>query len=540
MEAVAEAPSDSLPRSPAARRDTILILDFGAQYSRLIARRVRECHVYCEVLPWDAPPAQIRALEPKGIILSGGPSSVYEPGAPTLPEIVLDLGVPVLGICYGMQLIAQRLGGKVSPGDHREFGHALLELATGSHPLLSGLPASPSVWMSHGDKVEALPAGFSGLASTRTCQYAAMASDATTGRHIVGVQFHPEVAHTPQGLTVLQNFCYTLCGCAPTWTPGSFVAEAVERIRAQVGRARVLCGVSGGVDSSVAAALIHRAVGDQLSCVFVDHGLLRKNEASTVVRTFREHLGFNLSHVDASDDFLEYLSGIADPERKRAIIGERFIRAFEREARRLEDQTGGFEFLAQGTLYPDVIESATPGTQEARAAKIKTHHNVGGLPKDLGFKLIEPLRYLFKDEARAVGTELGLPDEIVWRDPFPGPGLAVRVLGEVTDDKLAVLREADAIFVEEVKAAGLYRTLGQVFAVLTDSRSTGVMGDFRTYGHVVALRAVTTDDFMTGDWARLPHDLLARSATRIVNEVKGVNRVVYDITSKPPATIEWE
>ncbi len=530
--------------SPAARRDTIVILDFGAQYSRLIARRVRECRVYCEVLPWDAPVAQIRALQPKGVILSGGPSSVYEPGAPDLTDVVLELiesGVPVLGICYGMQLLAHRLGGRVVPEERREFGHAVLDIQDGDHPLLRGMPTRPSVWMSHGDQVREVPPNFTALASTPTCQYAAMASPPGYHRQILGVQFHPEVAHTPQGLTLLQNFCYTLSGCEPTWTPGSFVSEAVERIKAEVGDARVLCGVSGGVDSSVAAALIHRAIGDQLTCVFVDHGLLRKDEGAIVVRTFREHLGFKLSHIDASDDFLEYLSGVSDPEKKRTVIGERFIRTFEREARRLEAQEGKFEYLAQGTLYPDVIESATPGSGEAKAAaKIKTHHNVGGLPKDLGFKLIEPLRYLFKDEARAVGTELGLPDEIVWRDPFPGPGLAVRVLGELTEEKLDTLRGADAIFVEEVKAAGLYRSLGQVFAVLTDSRSTGVMGDYRTYGHVVALRAVTTDDFMTGDWARLPYEVLATVATRIVNEVKGVNRVVYDITSKPPATIEWE
>ena len=556
------------------RRETIVVLDFGSQYSRLIARRVRECRVYCEVLPWNVPEAELRALEPKGIILSGGPASVYEPGAPPLPDAVLALGVPVLGICYGMQLLAHTLGGRVGPGRRREYGHATLDVRERGHPLFAGLPAHPSVWMSHGDQVETLPPGFEGLASTDTCSYAAMAGTvgggqpaADGGRRtddrataapagvpaprtsrgagnpgrraaVLGLQFHPEVAHTPQGLTILQNFCYTLCRGAPTWTPGSFIAEALERIRTQVGAGRVLCGVSGGVDSSVTAALLHRAVGDQLTCVFVDNGLLRKDEAATVVRTFKEHLGFKLSHVDASEDFLEHLSGVADPERKRIIVGERFIRTFEREARRLEAREGRFDFLAQGTLYPDVIESATPETQAA--AKIKTHHNVGGLPSNLGFQLIEPLRYLFKDEARAVGTELGLPDEIVWRDPFPGPGLAVRVLGEVTDERLAVLREADAIFVEEVKAAGLYRSLGQVFAVLTDSQSTGVMGDYRTYGHVVALRAITTDDYMTADWARLPYELLGRAANRIVNEVPGVNRVVYDVTSKPPATVEWE
>jgi GMP synthase (glutamine-hydrolysing) len=390
--------------------------------------------------------------------------------------------------------------------------------------------------MSHGDQVADLPPGFHTVAGTDTCANAAMSD----GHRIVGVQFHPEVAHTPQGLNVIQNFCYTLCGCEPSWTPGSFIAESMDRIKSQVGDGRVLCGVSGGVDSSVAAALIHRAIGDQLTCVFVDHGLLRKDEGATVVRTFKDHLGFRLSHLDASDDFLEYLSGVADPERKRQIIGERFVRTFEREAHRLEQEEGSFDFLAQGTLYPDVIESAVPGGDHKSAAKIKTHHNVGGLPKDLKFKLIEPLRYLFKDEVRAVGTELGLPDEIVWRDPFPGPGLAVRILGELTEERLEVLREADAIWVEEIKAAGLYRGLGQVFAVLTDSRSTGVMGDFRTYGHVVALRAITTDDYMTADWARIPYEVLARAANRIVNEVKGVNRVVYDVTSKPPATVEWE
>ncbi len=528
------APAPAARGADAPQRETIVVLDFGSQYSRLIARRVRECRVYCELLPWDAPAERLRALAPRGIILSGGPASVYEPGAPSLPEVVLELGVPILGICYGMQLLAQRLGGRVIAGARREYGHATIQVLDRQHPLLQGLPEQASVWMSHGDQVADLPPGFHTLAGTETCPHAAMAD----GGRIMALQFHPEVAHTPQGLAIFENFCYTLCGCQPTWTPGSFIAEAVERIRAQVGPARVLCAVSGGVDSSVAAALIHRAVGEQLTCVFVDNGLLRKDEAAAVVRTFKEHLGFRLRHVDASADFLAHLRGVSDPERKRLIVGERFIRVFEREARALAAEDGPFEFLAQGTLYPDVIESATPETKAA--SKIKTHHNVGGLPSDLRFKLLEPLRYLFKDEARAVGTELGLPDEVVWRDPFPGPGLAVRVLGPVTEERLAVLREADAIFVEEVKAVGLYRSLGQVFAVLTDSRSTGVQGDYRTYGHVVALRAITTDDYMTADWARLPYDLLARVASRIVNEVPGVNRVVYDITSKPPATVEWE
>jgi GMP synthase (glutamine-hydrolysing) len=542
------APSVSAPdqdAAPPAPRETIVVLDFGSQYSRLIARRVRECRVYCEVLPWDVPAAELRARAPRGVILSGGPASVYEPGAPTLPDVVLELGVPVLGICYGMQLLAQRLGGRVVPGDRREYGHATLEVLDAGDPLFRGLPERSAVWMSHGDEVTELPPGFHALARTATCALAAMSNggpgggaDGAAAPAVVALQFHPEVAHTPQGLNVLRNFCYSLCRCEPTWTPGSFIAEAVEHIRAVVGSERVLCAVSGGVDSSVAAALIHRAIGDQLTCVFVDNGLLRKDEGRTVVRTFREHLGFRLSHLDAREDFLSHLRGVTDPERKRAIVGERFIRVFEREARRLEREGGPFTFLAQGTLYPDVIESATP--ESKAAVKIKTHHNVGGLPKDLAFRLLEPLRYLFKDEARAVGTELGLPDEIVWRDPFPGPGLSVRVLGEVTEERLAVLREADAIFVEEVKSAGLYRGLGQVFAVLTDSRSTGVQGDYRTYGHVVALRAITTDDFMTADWARLPFEVLATAASRIANEVAGVNRVVYDVTSKPPATVEWE
>ena len=537
-----DTPADHAPPGtidPRPHREAVVVLDYGSQYSRLIVRRIRECRVYAEVLPWDAPADRVRALAPRAIILSGGPSSVYEAGAPSLPAHVLDLGVPVLGICYGMQLLAHHLGGQVRPVERREFGHATVTIDEPGHPALAGLPATPVAWMSHGDQVVALPPGFRSIASTGTCPIAAMAGTAPGGHApVIGLQFHPEVAHTPQGLDLIRNVVLGIAGCAPTWTAGSFIDEAIAAIRAQVGTGRVLCGVSGGVDSSVAAALLHRAIGDQLTAVFVDNGLLRKDEARTVVASLREHLGVHLVAVDAGADFLAHLAGVTDPEAKRMVIGERFVRAFEREARAAAADGGPFEFLAQGTLYPDVIESATPETKAA--AKIKTHHNVGGLPADLAFRLVEPLRYLFKDEVRAVGTALGLPDEIVWRDPFPGPGLAVRVLGEITEDRLAVLREADAIFVQEVKAAGLYRGLGQVFAVLTGARSTGVQGDYRTYGHVVALRAITTDDYMTADWARLPFDLLARVASRIANEVPQVNRVVYDVTSKPPATVEWE
>ena len=531
------APRDIIDAHP--HREAIIVLDYGSQYSRLIVRRVREARVYAEVLPWDAPADRVRALAPRAIILSGGPNSVYDDGAPTLPAYVLELGIPVLGICYGMQLLAHHLGGEVRPVERREFGHATVTIDEPAHPAFVGLPEAPVAWMSHGDQVVAMPPGFRAIASTGTCPIAAMAGT-TPGGHapIIGLQFHPEVAHTPHGLDLIRNVVIGIAGCAPTWTAGSFIDEAIETIRTQVGTGRVLCGVSGGVDSTVAAALLHRAIGDQLTAVFVDNGLLRKDEARTVVASLGEHLGVHLVAVDAAADFLGHLAGVTDPEAKRMVIGERFVRTFEREARAIAAHDGPFEFLAQGTLYPDVIESATPETKSA--AKIKTHHNVGGLPADLAFRLVEPLRYLFKDEVRAVGSALGLPDDIVWRDPFPGPGLAVRILGEVTPARAAVLREADAIFVHEVKAAGLYRGLGQVFAVLTDSRSTGVQGDYRTYGHVVALRAITTDDYMTADWARLPYDLLARVATRIANEVPQVNRVVYDVTSKPPATVEWE
>ncbi len=533
-------------------RETIVVLDFGSQYSRLICRRVREARVYAELLPWNAAAETIRALRPIGVILSGGPASVYEAEAPTVPPPVFDLGVPILGICYGMQLLAHQLGGKVAPAPRREYGAATIHVAAAeqggadvARRLFRGLPAELPVWMSHGDHVEELPPGFRVLARSANSPTAAMAD----GKGRVGLQFHPEVVHTPQGQQLIENFCYGLCGATGGWTAGSFIAEATEQIRQRVGAGRVVCGLSGGVDSAVTAALVHRAIGDQLTCIFVDNGLLRRNEAADVVETFQRHLGFELVVANAADEFLQHLHGVTDPESKRRIIGERFVRVFERVAGNL----GTVEFLAQGTLYPDVIESGgdeanalTPALSDGErggneaAARIKTHHNVGGLPPNLQFWLIEPLRYLFKDEGRAVGTELGLPEELVWRHPFPGPGLAVRVVGAVTAERVATLQQADAIFIEEIRAAGWYRRLGQAFAVLTPLRSTGVMGDFRTYGHLIALRAILTSDYMTADWAPLPHDLLGRVATRIVNEVPGVNRVVYDITSKPPATVEWE
>ena len=517
--------------------DSIAILDYGSQYTQLIARRVREAHVYCELFPWDTPEAQVMALRPKGFILSGSPFSVDDPGAPTLPRYVLDSGLPVLGLCYGMQLLAHVLGGVVAPAQSREYGPAVVEI-TGPSPLWAQLAAicnlqSPlDVWMSHGDRVESLPPGFVALARSDNSPFAAMGDEK---RKLYGLQFHPEVKHTPRGMEILCAFVVDVCGCVPTWTPASFVEQSVSAIRAQVGQSNVVCGLSGGVDSSVAATLVHRAVGDQLTCIFVDTGMLRKGEGEQVVETFQRAIGMKLVAVNAIEDFLTALEGVADPEEKRKIIGEKFIRIFEREARALG---ADHNFLVQGTLYPDVIESRGPERQAA--AKIKTHHNVGGLPPDMQFKLIEPLRYLFKDEVRAVGSALGLPDEIVWRQPFPGPGLAVRVLGEVTWDRLQTLREADAIVREELRAAGLEREIAQSFAVLLPVKSVGVMGDGRTYQSVVAVRAVTTDDFMTADWARIPPDVLARISNRIVNQVSGVNRVVYDVTSKPPGTIEWE
>jgi len=513
----------------------IAILDFGSQYTQLIARRVREARVYCELFPWDIPPGEVLRLEPRGFILSGGPASVYAAGVPRLPDYVLAQGVPVLGICYGMQLLAHCLGGRVTPASQREYGPARVVLADTDNPLFTGLDVHRSalkVWMSHGDRIEAPPPGFAILAHSDNSPVAAMGD---LSRGLYGLQFHPEVVHTDQGREIVRRFAVEVCGCAPDWTPVAFIERATTAIQAQVGVDRVVCGLSGGVDSAVTATLVHRAVGDQLTCIFVNPGLLRRGESEQVVRTFREALGMQLVSVDATEEFLSVLDGVTNPERKRRIIGERFIRVFEREARRL----GDVRFLAQGTLYPDVIESRGPERQAA--ARIKTHHNVGGLPEDMAFELVEPLRYLFKDEVRAVGNALNLPDEIVWRQPFPGPGLAVRIVGEITWERLETLRAADAILLEELGAAGLLRqATQQAFAVLLPVRSVGVMGDGRTYQHAVAIRAVTTEDFMTADWARLDHELLARISNRIVNEVPGVNRVVYDITSKPPATIEWE
>ncbi|MGD1993008.1 MAG: glutamine-hydrolyzing GMP synthase [Anaerolineae bacterium] len=512
--------------------DTIVILDYGSQTTQLIARRVREGQVYCELFPWDTPAQQVLALEPKGFILSGGPAGVYEPGAPHLPDYVLRSGRPVLGICYGLQLLAHTLGGRVSPTPQREYGPAEMTLASREAALLAPLADEPRVWMSHGDRVERVPAGFEILARSANSPVAAM-GDLERDRY--GVQFHPEVIHTPAGEEILHWFARQICECAPTWTPAAFVEEAVAGIRDQVGEGHVVCGLSGGVDSAVTATLVHRAVGDRLTSIFVNTGMLRQGEPQQVVRTFREELGSSLVAVDAAEAFLAALEGVTDPERKRKIIGERFIRTFEREAKRL----GEIDFLAQGTLYPDVIESAAPDRPGAR--RIKTHHNVGGLPERMRLELVEPLRYLFKDEVRAVGQTLGLPPAVVWRQPFPGPGLAVRIIGEITWDRLETLRAADAILLEELRREGLLRhETQQAFAVLLPVRSVGVMGDGRTYDAVVALRAVTTEDFMTADWARLDPNLLARLSNRIVNEVPGVNRVVYDITSKPPATIEWE
>ncbi|MBP7999357.1 MAG: glutamine-hydrolyzing GMP synthase [Chloroflexi bacterium] len=517
--------------------DTIIVLDYGSQYSQLIARRVREANVYCELFSWRTSAEKILALNPKGFILSGGPNSVYDEGAPTLPDYVLQSGKPVLGICYGMQLLASRLGGRVAGSSKREYGPAHIQVNAAANPLFAGIippdsVASLPVWMSHGDKVEALPPGFVPLAHTENAPFAAAAD---VGRGYYAVQFHPEVVHTPQGQAVLRNFVQAICGAIPDWTPAHFIQEQVERIRAQVGAGQVVLGLSGGVDSSVAAAILHKAIGDQLTCIFVDHGLMRLGEGEQVVTTFQQNMGMKLIAVNAIEELLEALAGITEPEQKRKIIGEKFVRLFEREAHKL----GQIDFLAQGTIYPDVIESASKDRPDAHT--IKTHHNVGGLPDDMQFELVEPLRWLFKDEVRRIGSELGLPDSLIWRQPFPGPGLAIRCLGEITWERLERLRQADAILMAELDQAGMLRgATSQAFAVLLPVKSVGVMGDGRTYEEVIALRAVTTDDFMTADWARLPYELLARVSGRIVNEVKGVNRVVYDITSKPPGTIEWE
>lgn len=513
----------------------VVVIDFGSQTAQLIARRVRDLSVYSELVPWDAAPA--RMADADAYILSGGPSSIYAADAPRLPEVVLTSAKPVLGICYGMQVLAQALGGSVGPATAREFGHSEVKVLEDSL-LLAGLPSQLHVWMSHSDHIEKVPPGWKVLGVSRDNVIAIMGDES---HHRYAVQFHPEVRHTLQGLDILRNFLFDIAQLQANWTPSHFIEQSIQEIRTRVGEDQVLCGLSGGVDSAVAAALIHRAIGDQLTCVFVDHGLLRLGEADEVIDTFRHAQGVRLETVNATEEFLHDLQGVTDPEEKRRVIGHRFVRVFEQEAARLIRKEAGrpYRFLAQGTLYPDVIESAASG-REKSARTIKTHHNVGGLPEDIDFELLEPLRYLFKDEVRRLGLSLGLPERIVWRHPFPGPGLAIRVLGEVTWPHLEILRQADAIVIQELEAADLYRATAQAFAVLLPVSTVGVMGDYRTYANVVAVRVVTTDDFMTADWAKLPYDVLGRIANRIVNEVEGVNRVVYDITSKPPATIEWE
>jgi len=509
--------------------EKILVLDFGSQYTQLIARRIRESKVYSEIFPFNADIERIKSFAPKGIVLSGGPRSVYEEGAPLPDKEIFELGIPVLGICYGMQAMAHMLGGRVAKSQKREYGRAEL-IVDSARDLFKEIPPRTDVWMSHGDRIEEMPPGFEVIGHTDNSPIAAMAD---YSRRFYALQFHPEVVHTEHGTKILQNFIYEICKAKPTWEVRSFIEWSVEQIRQTVGNKKVICALSGGVDSSVTALLVHKAIGDNLICIFVDNGLLRMGEAEKVKRTFEENFHIHLIYVDASERFLEKLKSITDPEKKRKIIGNEFIAVFEEEAKKIK----GIEFLAQGTLYPDVIESVS---FKGPSAVIKSHHNVGGLPEVMKLKLIEPLRELFKDEVRAIGKELGLPDEICWRHPFPGPGLAIRCIGEVTEERLKILREADSIVLEEIKKAGLYRELWQAFAVLLPIKSVGVMGDERTYENVVAVRAVTSLDGMTADWARLPYDLMERISLRIINEVRGVNRVVYDISSKPPSTIEWE
>ena len=510
------------------QHEAILVLDFGGQYNQLIARRVRENNVFCEVLPYTVSLDRIRQGHYKGIIFTGGPASAREPGAPTCDPEIFNLGIPILGICYGAQLMALMLGGQLATPDKREYGHIPLSIEKESH-LFRGVSTKTVCWMSHTDHICTMPDDFELTATTATCPVAAM-EDAE--RRLYAVQFHPEVMHTPEGGKMLHNFLYAVCECAGDWQMSTFVQDSIRDLKARIGDRKVLCALSGGVDSSVAAVMIHQAVGKNLTCIFVDHGLLRKDEGDTVERVFKAQFDMNLIRVNVQKQFLDKLAGVADPERKRKIIGEEFIRVFEAEAKKI----GKVDFLVQGTIYPDVIESGV-----GDAAVIKSHHNVGGLPEDIGFEaIIEPLRNLFKDEVRKAGLELGIPPALVWRQPFPGPGLAIRIMGEVTEERLEILREADAIFREEIATAGLDHDIHQYFAVLTGIRSVGVMGDERTYDHTIALRGVTTTDFMTADWARIPHEILARISSRIVNEVRHVNRIVYDITSKPPATIEWE
>ncbi|MHB1003576.1 MAG: glutamine-hydrolyzing GMP synthase [Thermoleophilia bacterium] len=507
--------------------ETVLVLDFGAQYSQLIARRVRECRVYSELVPYDMPLDEIKARRPSGLILSGGPASVYVDDAPQIDPTIFELGIPILGICYGMQTMAHALGGTVTRTGMSEFGKTELTV-TSEIVLFSDLPASQTCWMSHRDSVTEAPAGFAITGTTESSPVAVMEN---TERGLFGIQCHPEVIHTPYGTDILKNFLFNACNCAPTWTVVSIIEESVAEITAQVGDEQVICGLSGGVDSSTAALLVYRAVKDNLTCIFVDHGLLRKNEAEQVIDAFENHFHVPLIHIQAQERFQKKLAGVSEPEQKRKIIGEEFIRIFEEEARKLK----GARFLVQGTLYSDVIES---GTRDA--AKIKSHHNVGGLPEDMDLDLVEPLRHIFKDEVRHVAAELGLPDNMVWRQPFPGPGLAIRIIGEVTEERLEILREADFILQEEVRRAGLYRELWQSFCVLPGIRSVGVQGDERTYAYPIIIRAVTSEDAMTADWARLPYELLETISNRIINEVPGVNRVALDISSKPPSTIEWE